>query len=444
MRAAMIRSGQIHKNCNCLRLLTAFALTVPISIAGSAWGDEFNSNSSSYDQIGAEMAAVDRRCDEERSAIGQREVLLAREMTEESNACGLDQSCKIPINRRYQNQIQALIKEQAAIDERCRAEKARISKNASGKLLRGRIEQNDHRSASPSTEPGGGVNNSGATATGSSTSGGPEKVSGSTAEGRLTASPTGGSTSTINGSAQMIDGRSNGMSSSDDSSQSSRAQGTANRSDGGGGSSPVGGPTRSGLSGTPTARNPCSSVPPDVQSELMTAARRLDRVITKWQDRSLIAGDHFFVSMGQAVEDNLEFLAQPPGVPLQQNVQAVMQAGQAIVQYLVNDNAQNHAMLYKAAQKAVEAFKRDPARTFGYDWALRFENAAKEMMMAGDLKPLIGYEALGTDAALSIPTPDHYLPLLYVLGAGQQGDQIGFPVEGVDGGSISMLAVQVG
>lgn len=82
---------------------------------------------------------------------------------------------------------------------------------------------------------------------------------------------------------------------------------------------------------------------------------------------------------------------------------------------------------------------RDP-----YDWALRFENAAKEMMMAGDLKPLIGYEALGTDAALSIPTPDHYLPLLYVLGAGQQGDQIGFPVEGVDGGSISMLAVQVG
>jgi 4,5-DOPA dioxygenase extradiol len=82
---------------------------------------------------------------------------------------------------------------------------------------------------------------------------------------------------------------------------------------------------------------------------------------------------------------------------------------------------------------------RDP-----YDWAVRFEIAAKEMILAGDLKPLVNYETLGTDAALSIPTPDHYLPLLYVLAAGQQGERIRFPVEGVDGGSISMLAVQIG
>jgi 4,5-DOPA dioxygenase extradiol len=82
---------------------------------------------------------------------------------------------------------------------------------------------------------------------------------------------------------------------------------------------------------------------------------------------------------------------------------------------------------------------RDP-----YDWAVRFEKAAREMMLAGDVKPLIDYESLGKDAALSIPTPDHYLPLLYILGAGQQKEHIKFPVEGVDGGSISMLAVQIG
>jgi len=82
---------------------------------------------------------------------------------------------------------------------------------------------------------------------------------------------------------------------------------------------------------------------------------------------------------------------------------------------------------------------RDP-----YDWAVRFESRAKQMMLADDLKPLINYETLGSDAALSIPTPDHYLPLLYVLGTQQKGDRISFPVEGVDGGSISMLAVQIG
>lgn len=79
-----------------------------------------------------------------------------------------------------------------------------------------------------------------------------------------------------------------------------------------------------------------------------------------------------------------------------------------------------------------------------YEWAMRFEAEARQLMRAGDIKPLIEYETLGPNSRLSIPTPDHYLPLLYVLGAMQPGDPVSFPVEGVDGGSISMLAVQVG
>lgn len=81
---------------------------------------------------------------------------------------------------------------------------------------------------------------------------------------------------------------------------------------------------------------------------------------------------------------------------------------------------------------------RDP-----YEWAVRFESEAKEMMLAGEYKPLITYERLGPEAILSIPTPDHYLPLLYVLATRQQRESISFPVEGVDGGSISMLSVRV-
>jgi 4,5-DOPA dioxygenase extradiol len=79
-----------------------------------------------------------------------------------------------------------------------------------------------------------------------------------------------------------------------------------------------------------------------------------------------------------------------------------------------------------------------------YDWAVRFEDAAKKMILSGEYGPLINYETLGADADLAIPTPDHFLPLLYVIGTRQEGEFINFPVEGVDGGSISMLAVQIG
>jgi 4,5-DOPA dioxygenase extradiol len=79
-----------------------------------------------------------------------------------------------------------------------------------------------------------------------------------------------------------------------------------------------------------------------------------------------------------------------------------------------------------------------------YDWALRFESKAREFMLAGSHQPLIHYDDLGSDALLSIPTPEHYLPLLYVLGASFEGEGITFPVEGIDGGSVSMLTIQFG
>jgi 4,5-DOPA dioxygenase extradiol len=78
-----------------------------------------------------------------------------------------------------------------------------------------------------------------------------------------------------------------------------------------------------------------------------------------------------------------------------------------------------------------------------YDWAARFEQQAREMIQAGEHKPLLQYQKLGPDAALAVPTPDHYLPLMHVLGTQQTNDRVSFPVEGADGGSISMLTVQI-
>jgi len=79
-----------------------------------------------------------------------------------------------------------------------------------------------------------------------------------------------------------------------------------------------------------------------------------------------------------------------------------------------------------------------------YDWAMRFETLARKALGAADFAPLVSYQSLGRDAMLSAPTPDHYLPLLYVLAQHRPGDAVRFPVEGFDGGSISMLAVQIG
>ena len=88
------------------------------------------------------------------------------------------------------------------------------------------------------------------------------------------------------------------------------------------------------------------------------------------------------------------------------------------------------------------AWGRHPTAPF--DWTLRFEKFARERMSAGDDQPLVDYELLGNDAVLAAPTADHYLPLLYVLGARLDGDEVTYPVEGIDGGSISMLSVKLG
>ncbi|HEV3468498.1 MAG TPA: 4,5-DOPA dioxygenase extradiol [Pyrinomonadaceae bacterium] len=79
-----------------------------------------------------------------------------------------------------------------------------------------------------------------------------------------------------------------------------------------------------------------------------------------------------------------------------------------------------------------------------FDWAVRFEERARGLLLAGDHGPLVAYESLGQDALLSAPTPDHYLPLLYVLALRRAGDEVSFPVEGFDGGSVSMLTVRIG
>jgi 4,5-DOPA dioxygenase extradiol len=79
-----------------------------------------------------------------------------------------------------------------------------------------------------------------------------------------------------------------------------------------------------------------------------------------------------------------------------------------------------------------------------YDWGVRFEGRLRALIAAHDFDAVAAYEALGEDAALSAPTPEHFLPLLYVLAQHEDDEPVSFPIEGFDGGSVSMLAVRIG
>jgi 4,5-DOPA dioxygenase extradiol len=81
---------------------------------------------------------------------------------------------------------------------------------------------------------------------------------------------------------------------------------------------------------------------------------------------------------------------------------------------------------------------------YGYDWAIKMNDKFKELIQDGDHKPLISYTSLGREALLAIPTPEHYLPLMYTLGLKTNNDKISFFNDKAVGGSLTMTSVQLG
>ena len=79
-----------------------------------------------------------------------------------------------------------------------------------------------------------------------------------------------------------------------------------------------------------------------------------------------------------------------------------------------------------------------------YDWAVEFEAQVKARIRSGDHQGLVDYTKLGASARLAVPTVEHYLPLLYVLGATHEAEPVSFFAEKVTLGSMSMCSVRVG
>lgn len=80
----------------------------------------------------------------------------------------------------------------------------------------------------------------------------------------------------------------------------------------------------------------------------------------------------------------------------------------------------------------------------GFDWAIEFDEWIKARLVERDFRSLIEDFHKSKAGQLSIPTLDHYLPLLYVLGAVDVSDALKFEYEGYDMGSISMRSLSFG
>lgn len=80
---------------------------------------------------------------------------------------------------------------------------------------------------------------------------------------------------------------------------------------------------------------------------------------------------------------------------------------------------------------------------YAYDWALEASENMKYWLQDGDHERLIRFEAQGKAFQLAIPTPEHYLPLLYVLGLQDKTDQLSLFNDKAVGGSLTMTSVQL-
>lgn len=79
----------------------------------------------------------------------------------------------------------------------------------------------------------------------------------------------------------------------------------------------------------------------------------------------------------------------------------------------------------------------------GYAWALNMNDKFKSLILSGEHDSLIHYSQLGKEAQLAIPTPEHYLPLLYSLGLQNNKDEVSLFNDKALGGSLTMTSVKL-
>ena len=80
---------------------------------------------------------------------------------------------------------------------------------------------------------------------------------------------------------------------------------------------------------------------------------------------------------------------------------------------------------------------------YGYNWALEANEKMKKYILSGDYKQLINYESQGKEFNLAVPTPEHFLPLLYILAMKEENENVSLFNDKSVGGSISMTSIKI-
>lgn len=80
----------------------------------------------------------------------------------------------------------------------------------------------------------------------------------------------------------------------------------------------------------------------------------------------------------------------------------------------------------------------------GWDWAVEAREKTNRWLSEGDFQNLINYQQQGTALQYAVPSPDHYLPLMYSLGLKETTDELSLFNDELIGGSLSMTSVRIG
>ena len=88
-------------------------------------------------------------------------------------------------------------------------------------------------------------------------------------------------------------------------------------------------------------------------------------------------------------------------------------------------------------------WQRMNVKNYGFDWAIEMNEIFKKKIEDQDHLPLIQYKSLGKSALLAIPTPEHYIPLLYVLGMQSKKESASLFNDEYVAGSLSMTSIKI-